>query len=211
MRAVNLLPSNERGRSFQPSRTHVAILGAVALAGGLGYWGYSARTDAADVRGALAAARSDQARIDSELQRRNADGAGAAALSRGEAFVEGLSASRVDGERVLRRVATVTPPSVWYANVVLTSAPGDPAAAAAAAATGTAATTAASLTLDGFTFSHTQVGRLMARVSAVRGLGEPRLTSSKVELKGGREVIHFSIRTPLDISAIPATTGATTP
>jgi Tfp pilus assembly protein PilN len=207
MNAVNLLPPDQRPRAFQPSRTQLIAMGAVALAGGLGYWGHSVRADADDARAALAAAKADQAQVDAELQRRRANGAGAAALSEGEAFVEGLSAGRVDGERLLRRVATVTPASVWYGNLILDASAADPAAAA-----GAAPTTASSLTLDGFTFSHTQVARLMARVWAVPGLGEPRLQSSKVELKGGREVVHFAIVAPLETAAdTTATTGATTP
>jgi hypothetical protein len=209
MRAVNLLPAKERGRSFRPTRTQVAVIGAVAIAGGLGYWGYSAHADASDAQAALAAARTDRAQVEAELQRRAADGAGAASLSAGDAYVAGLATSRVDGEHLLRRVATVTPPSIWYRNVVLDAGAGA-AAEAAAAAAGTATTSAAALTLDGFTFSHTQVARLMARISAIRGLGEPHLLSSKVEL-GARALIHFTILTPLDTAAIPVTTGATTP
>jgi Tfp pilus assembly protein PilN len=209
MRAVNLLPAKERGRSFQPTRTQIAVVGAVAIAGGLGYWGYSAHADASDAQAALAAARTDRDQVEAELQRRVADGAGAASLSSGDAYVEGLAAGRVDGERVLRRVATVTPPSVWYGNLILDAAgTGD---TAAPAVPGAAATTAATLNLDGFTFSHTQVARLMARISTINGLGEPHLLGSKVELKAGRKLIHFTISTPLDTSAIPVTTGATTP
>jgi hypothetical protein len=209
MRAVNLRPAKERGRSLRPTRTHAAIVGAVALVGAFGYWGFSAHTDASDAQSALAAARADRDQVETELQRRTAEGAGAASLSGGDAYVEGLSAARVDGERVLRRVATVTQSSVWYGNLTLDA--GTAADAAAAAVEGAPADTGASLSLDGFTFSHTQVGRLMARISAIRGLGEPRLMSSKVELTAGREVIRFSILTPLDVSAIPATTGETTP
>jgi Tfp pilus assembly protein PilN len=209
MRAVNLLPAKERGRSFQPTRTQIAVVGAVAIAGGLGYWGYSAHADASDAQAALAAAQTDRDQVEAELQRRLADGAGAASLASGDAYVEGLAAGRVDSERILRRVAAVTPPSVWYGNLILdASGTGD---TATPAAPGAAATTAATLNLDGFTFSHTQVARLMARISGISGLGQPHLLGSKVELKAGRNVIHFTISTPLDTSAIPVTTGATTP
>ena len=51
----------------------------------------------------------------------------------------------------------------------------------------------------------------MARVAGVPGLGEPHLLSSKVELKSGRNVIHFTILTPLETSTTTVTTGATTP
>ena len=207
MRAVNLLPAKGRGRSFQPTRTQIALVGAVAIAGGLGYWGYSTHADASDAQAALAAARTDRHQVEAELQRRVADGASAASLSAGDAFVVGASLGRGDGERLLRRVATVTPPSIWYANLTLDAAAASPAPAVA----GAAPTGAATLTLDGFTFSHTQVARLMARVSAVPGLGEPHLVSSKVELKASRSLIHFSILTPLETSATPVTTGATTP
>ena len=50
----------------------------------------------------------------------------------------------------------------------------------------------------------------MARVGGVPGLGEPKLMSSKVELKSGRNVVHFTILTPLETTT-PVTTGATTP
>lgn len=209
MRAVNLLPAKERARSFRPTRAQVAIVGAVVLAGGLGYWGYSTHADANEAEAALAAARTERDQVEAELQSRAADGAGAASLFAGDAYVEGLSAERVDGEHILRRVVTVTQPGVWYGNVTL-DASGAAAAATAATADATA-TTAASLNLDGFAYSHTQVGRLMARISAIRGLGEPRLMSSKVELKAGRDIVHFTILTPLDVPAIPVPTGATTP
>ncbi len=208
MRAVNLLPAKERGRSLQLTRSQVAIVGAVALASALGYWGYSTHADASDAQAALAAARAERDQVEAELQRRTADGAGAASLRLGDIAVAGLSSGRTDGERLLRRVATVTPSSVWYGNITLDAGgSGD----ADAAVTGAVATTGSNLSLDGFTFSHTQVARLMARVSAVSGLGEPHLMSSKVELKGGRSVIHFQILAPLDSSPTPATTGATTP
>jgi Tfp pilus assembly protein PilN len=210
MRAVNLLPAKERGRSFQLTRTQIAVIGAVAVAGGLGYWGYSTHADASSAQADLAAARTQRDQVEAELQKRSADGAGAVSLATGDAFVAGASLGRVDGERLLRRVATVTPPSVWYGDIVLDDSAAS-AASAAPAAAGASPTTAATLSLDGFTSSHTQVARLMARVSGVPGLGEPHLLSSKVELKSGRNVIHFTILTPLETSTTTVPTGATTP
>jgi hypothetical protein len=211
MRAVNLLPSKERGRSFQPTRTQIIAIGAVALAGGLGYWGYSTHADASDAQAALATARAEHDQVQAELLKRSADGAGAASLATGDAFVVGASMARVDGERLLRRVATVTPRTVWYGDIVLDAGAAGGTGAAAPAVAGASPTSAASLSLDGFTFSHTQVARLMARVSAVPGLGDPHLLSSKVELKSGRKLIHFTILAPLETSTTTVTTGATTP
>jgi hypothetical protein len=210
MRAVNLLPVNERGRAFQPTRTQVVVIGAVALAGGLGYWGYSAHADASHAQAALATAQTERDQVEAVLQKRKADGSGAVSLAGGLGFVAGAALARTDGERLLRRVATVTPETVRYGNLVLDAAAGE-TAAAAPAATGAAATSAASLTLDGFTFSHTQVARLMARVATVPGLGEPHLLSSKVELKSGRNLIHFTVLTPLESTTTTVPTGATTP
>ena len=209
MRAVNLLPAKERGRSLQLTRTQIAVIGAVVVAGGLGYWGYSTHADASNAKADLAAARSERDQVEAELQRRTADGAGAASLATGDAYVAGASMARLDGERLLRRVATVTPRSVWYADIVLDAGAADATATPAVAST--SATTAASLNLDGFTFSHAQVARLMARVAGVPGLGEPHLLSSKVELKSGRNLIHFTILTPLETSTTTVPTGATTP
>ena len=117
MRAVNLLPVKERGRAFQPTRTQVVVIGAVALASGLGYWGYSAHADASHAEAALAAAQTERDQVEAVLQKRKADGSGAVSLAGGLGFVAGAALARTDGERLLRRVATVTPESVWYGNL----------------------------------------------------------------------------------------------
>ena len=125
MRAVNLLPAKERGRAFQPTRSQIAVIGAVALVGGLGYWGYSTHADASHAQAALAAAQTERDQVEAELQKRKADGSGAVSLASGETFVAGAALARTDGERLLRRVATVTPQSVWYGDLVLDAAAGE--------------------------------------------------------------------------------------
>lgn len=204
MNAVNLLPRERRGRSLSASRSQLAAIGAVALVGGMGYWGYATHADAAAATADLTAARAEAARVDAALAaRRAASGGDGATLRSGEAFVAGLAVARPATERLMRRVAQVTPDSVWFQRMDLDATPADPAA-------GTAPATG--LTLEGRTLSHVQVARLMSRLWAVPGLGEPRLTTSSVETVANRSVIGFQLTVPLDSAAqATATDGALTP
>ncbi|WP_217912730.1 PilN domain-containing protein [Miltoncostaea marina] len=201
MRAVNLLPPPERrARGFSGGpRAPLAVAGAVLALGGLGYWGWSVTSEVDRVREDVAAAtieRDDlQARIGAFEQAQARD---LAQRTRRGAIVS-LVQNRVNWERLVRDLSSAMPRQVWLVNL---KGEADPAAAdpaAVAAAPGTpVAVVPRGVHLDGYAFTQPQVALAMARAATVRGLGEPRLASSEVELKGGREVIHFVIDIPID-------------
>ncbi|MEW6583864.1 MAG: PilN domain-containing protein, partial [Actinomycetota bacterium] len=72
--------------------------------------------------------------------------------------------------------------------------------------------------LTGFALDHRQVALLLARLGTVSGLGEPKLTSSTAEARGGRRVVKFVVDVPVDQRAqdrpilttgVPAPTSTT--
>ena len=57
MRAVNLLPQKERrSPGLAGAKTPLAVVGAVAILGGIGFWGYSLHGQVDDVKSDVATA-----------------------------------------------------------------------------------------------------------------------------------------------------------
>ena len=202
MRAVNLLPQTQRRRpGFTGSRKQLAIIGAVALVGIMGFWGYSlhSQVDQATSDVAEATVQRDELRQQlgayQQLQTKQA----AQEVRRGA--VAGLVAGRTNWERIVRDLSAVMPHQVWLINLK-----GEtdiiPAGTAAVTATATPAandsTVPKGVHLDGFAYTQKQVALLMARAGDRAGVGEPRLTSSEVQDRGDRTVIHFVIDMPID-------------
>jgi Tfp pilus assembly protein PilN len=202
MRAVNLLPQTQRRRpGFTGSRKQLAIIGAVALVGIMGFWGYSlhSQVDQATSDVAEATVQRDELRQQlgayQQLQTKQA----AQEVRRGA--VAGLVAGRTNWERIVRDLSAVMPRQVWLINLK-----GEtdiiPAGTAPVTATATPAandsTVPKGIHLDGFAYTQKQVALLMARAGTVAGVGEPRLTSSEVQDRGDRTVIHFVIDIPID-------------
>ena len=76
------------------------------------------------------------------------------------------------------------------------------AAATAAAASATVApgvpSTPTGAQIDGYTYTQTDVARLLARLATLPTLTNVTLTSSKVETKGKKSVVHFQIAADLN-------------
>lgn len=195
MRAVNLLPADaRRRRSVKPSKGLLLGVGALAMLGSMGYWGYSIHRTTDAAKDELTAAQAESGALQAKLgvyQQADARQAGQRAQ---KAAVVALTAARVNWERVIRDLATVTPRQVWYASLKVET-PGLGTSGASATAPGAPAS---AVHLDGYAFTQRQVAILMVRVGAVPGLGEPQLTSSTVQQKGGRAVVHFVIDVPVD-------------
>ncbi|MDX6554312.1 MAG: hypothetical protein QOD86_507 [Miltoncostaeaceae bacterium] len=194
MKAVNLLPEGQRRRPVgQMLRGPLAALAIAGALGGVGFWGWSLNSQSADVRDQVAVTAADRDALNQEIAAyRVADGRfDTARLRRGAVIA--LASGRVNWERLIRDVSTVTPQDVWYVNV---KAELDQSAGGSVAVDPNAVPKG--LHLDGYAPSHGQVAVTMARVSAVRGLGEPRLTSSLMEDLEGQDVVHFIIDVPVD-------------
>jgi Tfp pilus assembly protein PilN len=186
VRAVNLLPKDDgrqRGPSFRDNPLVIGgVVGTVLVTAVLAAMFLTASTSVADNQKHYDAV---QAELDatpvppptvpgtSELeQEKNARiGALSAALS-----------GRVAWDRMLREVSLVLPDDVWLSSLSATA----PIAASP--------TTAAGFAINGRTYSHDGVARLLARLSVVPHLSNVQLQHSSVATSDtGRKVVEFSI------------------
>jgi Tfp pilus assembly protein PilN len=107
---------------------------------------------------------------------------------------------RVAWDRIFRELSLVLPEDVWLATLSakapvsssVASAPAPPATGTSVAAT--------QFTLDGYTYSHAAVARLLSRLSVVPDLVNVQLQQSTLTKVGTAQVVHFviaaDIRTP---------------
>jgi Tfp pilus assembly protein PilN len=100
---------------------------------------------------------------------------------------------RVAWDRIFRELSLVLPDDVWLATLsakapVSSSVPAAPAPVAAG--TTVAAT---EFTLDGYTYSHPAVARLLSRLSVVPDLVNVQLQQSTLTKVGTSKAVHFVI------------------
>lgn len=199
MRAVNLLPERQgRSRSFAAGRAPLLAAGALALAGGLGWWGWSATQAADAVREDVAAATAERDALQARLGVHQQAEVRLAAVRARRGEIAALGAGRTNWERLVRDLAGAMPRSVW-----LTNLKGELGAAAVAvppapSAAGTPIAPPTGLHLDGFAPDQRTVALLMTRVATVRGLGQPHLTTSEMTDDGDRRIVHFVMEIPVD-------------
>ena len=198
MRAVNLLPRQEaeRRREKTPVVPLVAAIGGavvlLVLVGGFLLANRSvdrqhqALTDAKAVLAATPAktlsAQTQAFRATLLTQREQRSLALAAAIGK-----------RVAWDRILRRVALVTPDDVWlqavHGAVPLNATP--PAATTAIPSALPPAATA--LTIQGYTYTQDSVARLLERLAVIPDLKNVQLQSSASQLIGNQTVTSFTI------------------
>ncbi len=200
MKSVNLLPQTQRRRpGFSGSRKQIAIAGAVVLVGAMGLWGYSLHSQVDQAKKDVDAATIERDGLRDQLGAYQQAQTRQAAQEVRSGAVVGLVAGRTNWERIVRDLSAVMPHQVW-----LTNLKGETAIVPAGTApvTATPAVNDASVPqgvhLDGFAYTQKQVALLMARANTVPGLGEPHLTTSEVQDRGDRSVIHFVIDMPID-------------
>lgn len=95
---------------------------------------------------------------------------------------------RVTWDRVLRRFSQVLPDDVWLTTLSVSS----PLSATVAATPG--APGGGGFLLNGFSYSHDSVARLLARLGVVPDLANVQLQRSSVSKVEGRDVVTFSIQ-----------------
>ena len=98
---------------------------------------------------------------------------------------------RVGWDRVLRELSLVLPDDIWLTSLSARS-PASPASAAPVVpkAPGAAPT---GLTLNGYTYSHESVARLLSRLSVLPDLSNVQLQSSTLARVGTQDVVQFTI------------------
>ena len=103
MRAVNLLPQTERRTpGFAGAKAPLAVVGAVAVLGGMGFWGYSLHGQVSDVKSDVATATSERDGLRDQLGAFQAAQARDAAQEVRTGAMVGLVTGRVNWERVVR-------------------------------------------------------------------------------------------------------------
>jgi Tfp pilus assembly protein PilN len=186
MRAVNLLPKDDgrqRGPSFRDNPLVIggvvgtvlvtAVLAAMFLTASTGVADNQKRRDAAQAELAATPIPPPTVPGTSELdQQKNARiGALSAALS-----------GRLAWDRVLREISLVLPDDVWLSSLSATA----PVAAST--------TSTAGFSINGRTYSHDGVARLLARLSVVPHLANVQLLHSTIATSDtGRKVVEFTI------------------
>ncbi len=190
MRAVNLLPRDDKrqrraGRGNDP-RLIGGVAGTVLVTAILAAWFLTASGGVAKNQERLDAVSSELAAT--PVPRPSAPGSSQLAQEK-SARVTALSSAlggRLAWDRVLREISLVLPDDVW-----LTSLSAQAPSAAAAAADGT---TPAGFSINGKTYSHDGVARLLARLAVVPHLSSVQLQSSTRAIsETGHAVIEFSI------------------
>ena len=96
--------------------------------------------------------------------------------------------TRVAWDRVLREFSLVLPDDVWLSTLNLRS-PVSPATGQAPQTSGTPT----GITIEGSTYSHDAVARLLSRLATVPDLTNVQLVSSSSATVGGQDVVHFQI------------------
>jgi Tfp pilus assembly protein PilN len=187
VRAVNLLPRDDRRQRSKPTQNNPLLIGGVAgtvlvtaliaaafLTTSGGVAENQRRHDAAQAE--LAATPVPTPTSAGETQLDQEKNARITALS-------SALAGRLAWDRVLREVSLVLPDDVWLTSLS--------AQAPAAAATPGAS---AGFTLNGRTYSHDGVARLLARLAVVPHLSNVQLLhSASATSETGRKVVEFSI------------------
>jgi Tfp pilus assembly protein PilN len=187
VRAVNLLPRDDR-RSRRPlQRENPVLIGGVAgtvlVTAVIAAWFLTASTGVADNQKRRDAAQAELAATplppptspdSSGLEQEK--GARIAALS-------SALGGRLAWDRLLREFSLVLPDDVWLSSLSAQAPAGTPAG-----------TSTAAFTISGKTYSHDGVARLLARLAIVPHLTGVQLQHSSVEPgETGQKVVEFSI------------------
>jgi Tfp pilus assembly protein PilN len=195
MRAVNLLPKDDaqRQRKKQNYPALVSTGACVLVIGLLGVFYFSAKSTAEQKDLALQDAQAELALLPTP-----ADSVASTASQRKLADehsqrVSALSSAlthRVAWDRVLREISLVLPEDVWLKDFAASSPYPAGASAAAVVADGQPPTL---LTMNGYTYSHDAVARLMTRLAVIPELQNVWLQQSALNSETGRPIVAFTI------------------
>ena len=196
MRAINLLPRDDARRGRQKTQwiVLVPVVAAVLLTAGLSAGFLSASGKVKDRQAELSSLKDELAKIPtpdaSKVQSQNS------LASDKQTRVRALGAAlsrRVAWDRIFRELSLVLPDDVWLATLSAKAPVSSSAAQAPAPPTAGASVAATQFTLDGYTYSHAAVARLLSRLSVVPDLVNVQLQQSTLTKVGAALVVHFTI------------------
>jgi Tfp pilus assembly protein PilN len=221
MRAVNLLPRDEQAVRLEGTRVPflVAVGGIAAVTAAFGVLGFSASGTASDHQAELAAVEASIARLPKAPEPAVSQGVLTQERSDRTIALSAALSSRIAFDRLLREVSLVLPEDAWLTGfkALAPSALAPPAGTSATSPTpGT--TAPQGVTIQGATYSHASVARVLSRLSIVPSLENVSLTASalvepvdvaaaqapgqqapvtKPKKKGRRAVVTFTITASL--------------
>jgi len=182
MRAVNLLPRDEKRERIQGARIPLfaAAGGVVAVTALAMFLASSATGDTNDRRTELQAVEASIRALPKVQNQSVTQGSLVRERSDRVAALAAALRTRVPFDRVLREISFVLPEDTWLTQLTATAPVSivPVAAGAAPPPPTTASATPAGVTIEGATYSHDSVARFLARLSIVPSLENVRLTSS---------------------------------
>jgi Tfp pilus assembly protein PilN len=200
VKAVNLLPKDDRrgGPAIPPALAATAIGGFTVVFAALALLFVSAHGSVKSRSLELEQKKQELAVIPVPAQGQLAQQD--ALVSDKKARVTALNAAlsrRIAWDRVLREFALVLPDDVWLQTMSVT-APTSATASELAGATSTSTSGALStaqtgFTIEGYTYSHDAVARLLTRLAVIPDLQQVQLGTSEQAKVNDRPVVHFKI------------------
>lgn len=197
MRAINLLPKDDSRRG-RPQKTQwiviVPVVLAVILTGVMSAMFLSASGTVKDRQAELNQLQAELAAIPTPDANKVKTQTALAADK--QARVTALSAAlsrRVAWDRIFRELSLVLPNDVWLATISA-KAPVPSASAIVPPAAAPGSTVAATeFTLDGYTYSHPAVARLLSRLAVIPDLVNVQLQQATLTTVGSAQEVHFVI------------------
>ena len=195
MRAVNLLPKDDvqRARKTQNVPALVSSALIVLLTGLVGVFYFSAKSTVGSKEFELEDAKAELALLPTaaDLAAENADTEQLRAehAARLTALSTALT-HRVSWDRVLREISLVLPEDVWLRDLNAIS-PATPGSSATAHVEGAPPQ---GFSMNGYTYSHDAVARLLSRLAVIPDLQHVWLERSARAEAGGRPIVTFTIR-----------------
>jgi Tfp pilus assembly protein PilN len=191
MRAVNLLPRDlEKQPTFKKEQLPFVVGGCVALVvvALIGSQYLSKSGGVASERQALSDLQAQLAQLPAPPQPSAEQTKLAGEQKTRLTALQTALSSRVAWDRVLRQFSLVLPSDVWLTQLSLKS-PVSPATPQTPQADGAPT----GFTMEGSTYSHDGVARLLSRLAVVPDLTNVQLVNSSLEDTNGQKVVHFSI------------------
>jgi Tfp pilus assembly protein PilN len=201
VQAVNLLPKDDRRRGgppVPPALAATAIGGFTVVVAALALLFVNAHSSVSSRSLELEQKKQELAVIPVPAQNQLAQQD--ALVADKKARVTALNAAlsrRIAWDRVLREFALVLPDDVWLQTMSVTAptsaTASDLAGATSTSTTGSLSTGQTGFTIEGYTYSHDAVARLLTRLAVIPDLQQVQLGTSEQAKVNDRPVVHFKI------------------
>jgi Tfp pilus assembly protein PilN len=201
VRAINLLPRDDARRG-RPQKTQwivlVPVVLAVLLTAVMSALFLSASGTVKDKEASLATLQQELSAIPTPNAAKVKTQSALAADK--QARVTALSTAlsrRVAWDRVFRELSLVLPDDVWLATITAKAPVASSVATPPPVAAASATLAATQFTLDGYTYSHAAVARLLSRLAVVPDLVNVQLKQSSRTTVGAADAVQFTIAADL--------------